>query len=225
MCLTRYPRWTRVRLLPTPYPAHREGDIVLRDGSTAHVRPLRPTDEPDLLAFFRALSEESRFCRFFSVSLDLAREASRESDPDYVRTFGLLALGGGPPRIVGHALYSLIRDGWAEVAVEVADAYQGRGLGTILLGQLAEVAAANGIQFFEAEVLPTNYRMIDVFRRLGYPVEVHTALDLIRVSFPTSLTTEALDRFDRREQIAAASAVQSVLRPRSVAVIGASRRR
>ena len=42
------------------YPAHREADVVLRDGSTVHVRPVRPDDEPRLLALLRGLSEEAR---------------------------------------------------------------------------------------------------------------------------------------------------------------------
>ena len=58
--------------MSTPYPAHREADVVLRDGSTVHVRPVRPDDEARLLAFFRSLSGESLTLRFFSPAVDLA---------------------------------------------------------------------------------------------------------------------------------------------------------
>ena len=60
----------------------------------------------------------------------------------------------------------------AEVAFTIADEFQRRGLGTILLGQLAEMAVANGIQEFEAEVVASNHAMLHVFRESGFPLEV-----------------------------------------------------
>ena len=129
-----------------PYPSHREADVVLRDGSTAHVRPVRPDDEPRLLAFLQGLSEESRTLRFFSPAVNLATEAHRSAQVDYERTFGLIATVGAEDRIVGHALYAAGRDDRAEVAFAVADDYRGHGLATLLLGHLAEIAAAKGIR-------------------------------------------------------------------------------
>ncbi len=79
---------------------------------------------------------------------------------DHGRTFGLLALAGLDERVVGHAFCVVATDGdHSDVALAVADDYQGRGLGTILLGQLAEAAAANGVRVLEATVLPENYRI------------------------------------------------------------------
>ena len=95
----------------------------------------------------------------------------------------------------------------------------------LLLGQLAEHAAANGIHQFVAVVLPTNFRMLGVFRDSGFPIVTHTGPDEIHLELPTSLTPEAVERFERREQIGAVSALAHVLRPASIAVIGASRRR
>ncbi|HWP28309.1 MAG TPA: hypothetical protein VNM50_02105, partial [Chloroflexota bacterium] len=66
------------------YPAHLEADVVLRDGSTVHVRPVRPEDESALLQLFQGLSEEARTLRFFSATTNLAAEAHRESHVDYV---------------------------------------------------------------------------------------------------------------------------------------------
>ncbi|MBI4491754.1 MAG: GNAT family N-acetyltransferase [Chloroflexi bacterium] len=197
----------------------------MRDGSTVHVRPVRPDDEPGLLAFLRALSEPSRSLRFFSPAVNLVAEAQRESQVDPTRSFGLVATAGPEGRVVGHASYEILTHDRAEVAFAIADEYQGRGMGTILLGHLAEVAASSGIQVFEAWVLPTNYQMLDVFRKSGFRVEVRTLPDALLVTFPTSLTEEAIERFDRREQIAAVNALQAFLSPRSIAVIGASRQR
>jgi acyl-CoA synthetase (NDP forming) len=101
---------------------------------------------------------------------------------------------------------------------------QGRGLATVLLAHLAQVAAARGITTFTATVLPENKRMISVFRESGFPVEVHASPDGIEVEFPTELGAEARRKFEDRDRVAAVAAVRRVLRPRSVAVVGASRR-
>ena len=210
-----------------PRPSHQAGDVVLRDGSTVKVRPLKPDDEHRLLEFFRSLSEESRWLRFFSIVKDklLAAEAHREAAVDFVRTFGLIALTGGEERVIGHALYSAIGEDHADAAFAVADDYQGRGLGTMLVGQLAQIAAANGIQVFEADVLASNHKMIGVFRRSGFPIKVSVSTGQLHVTFPTSLTSSALEQFEQREQVSAVNALRLFLSPHSVAVIGASRNR
>ena len=98
--------------------------------------------------------------------------------------------------------------------MEVADAMQGNGLGTILLGQLAEAANEVGVQVLDAEVMAENHRMIKVFRDSGFPVKTHTVPGVILVEFPTSLSPEALERFERREQVAAAAAMRAFFAPR-----------
>jgi acetyl coenzyme A synthetase (ADP forming)-like protein len=200
-------------------------DIVLRDGSTVHVRAVRHEDEAAMASFLRALSQRSRALRFFSAATDLDGQARRTVDVDGAGAHGLIALRGPAGEIVGHAGYVRDEDGAAEVAFAIADAYQGRGLATALLGHLAGAARDHGITSFIAEVLPENHRMIDVFRESGFPVEVSAGRDVMTVRLPTELTAGAWERFHRREQTASVAAVTSVLAPRSVAVIGASRRR
>jgi acetyl coenzyme A synthetase (ADP forming)-like protein len=134
-------------------------------------------------------------------------------------------MSGANGRIVGHAMYALTGTGRAEVAFAIADAYQHQGLGTILLGELAQVACSRGIRVFEAVVLPHNHRMVAVFRDSGFPVQIHAAPDEILVEFPTELTDQALEQFEQREWTAAVNAVHGFLHPRSVAVVGASRQR
>lgn len=110
--------------------ARRDGDVVLRDGSTVRVRVMQATDEKLLLALFRSLSAESRWLRFLSSASGsaLAAEAHREACVDYCRTFALIALTGAEDRIVGHAFYTAITDDRAEVAFAIADDYQRREL-------------------------------------------------------------------------------------------------
>jgi hypothetical protein len=94
-----------------------------------------------------------------------------------------------------------------------------------MLAHLADAAVAQGIDTFTAVVLPGNHRMISMFRESGYPVRLSSQPDEIEIEFPTSLTPEGRHRFERREQIGAQAAVGHVLRPASIVVVGASRRR
>jgi acetate---CoA ligase (ADP-forming) len=204
------------------YPAHREADVVLHDGSTLRLRPVRPEDAEALRGFFEGLSLQSRAFRFFSGAIDLERAAAMLADVDYADRYGLLAERGG--RVVGHGLYVGGPEEQAEVAFAVAEELQGQGLGTILLAHLAEVAAEHGYTGFVANVLPQNHRMIEMFRESGLPTETAAEPGLLRVEMPTAFTAAARDRFEDRDRVAARAAVRSVLEPRSLALVGASRR-
>jgi acetate---CoA ligase (ADP-forming) len=208
------------------YPRHREADVVLRDGSTVHVRPVRADDAPAVRAFFQRLSPESTSLRFFSGFPDLDSAVRWATELDYQRRYGLVATGG-EGAVLAHAGWERQPDrpDRAEVAFAIADAMQGKGLGTILLGQLAEAADQAGVTVLAAEVLPQNHRMVRVFRDSGFPVTTSAVPGVVLVELPTSLSPEALDRFEQREQVAATAAMRAFLEPRSVAVIGASRRR
>lgn len=209
---------------PSPH-LHRDGDVVLRDGSTVRVRQMRREDEPFLIALFESLSEESRWFRFFSPAKGsaLASEAHREANLD--RAFSLVALSGAEERVVGHAFYAVLDEHRAEVAFTISNDFQGRGLGSILLCQLAEVAAADGIQIFEAEVIAANHAMLHVFRESGFPIEVKASAGELHVTFPTAFTAGAVERFEHREASGAVNALKRFFYPRAVAVIGASRKR
>src|SRR6478609_571730 len=180
--------------------------IALRDGSTAHVRPVVPADAPALRTFLEHLSDNSRWLRFFSLGVNLDKAAERAAAGDRPEGYGLIVTTR------------------AEVAFAVADEMQGRGLATVLIAHLAQVASARGVTTFTATVLPENRRMISVFRESGFPVEVRASPDGIEVEFPTELGEDARRKFEDRDRIAAVAAVERVLRPRSVAVVGASRR-
>jgi acetate---CoA ligase (ADP-forming) len=207
------------------YPAHREADVVLRDGSTVHLRPVRCGDEAALLDLFDRLGRDSRTLRFFSGAPDLEGAAREMADVDYTERYGLVAMRGEGGQLVGHGTYLHGAPGRAEVAFAVADELQGQGLGTILLAHLAEVAEDNGIALFVAEVLPQNHRMVEVFRESGFPVEIRSIPEAIEVQLPTSFSAAAVERFEDRDRHAAEAAVGRFLRPRAIAVVGASRRR
>jgi L-amino acid N-acyltransferase YncA len=174
------------------HPQHRQADVVLRDGSTVHVRPVRATDAPAVRAFFEHLSPKSIGLRFFSGFPDLDRAVRWATDVDQHR-YGLIATSSADGRVVAHA-------GWerepdhperAEIAFAIADAMQHNGLGTILLSQLTQAADQAGVAVLSAEVLPQNYRMLHVFRDSGFPLTTRTLPGVILVELPTSLSPGA----------------------------------
>lgn len=196
---------------------------MLRDGSTLAVRPIRQEDEADLARFFTDLSMESRVFRFFMAIANADALAKKMVDVDYTTRYGLVAVAGPERHIVGHAMYVETGPRKAELALAVADEYQRRGLGTILLGQLAEAADAAGIEVLEAIVRPENHLMIKMLRESGFPVTATSEPGEVHAELPTALTPEGLRLFEDRERIASVAAVGHLLAPRSVAVVGASR--
>jgi acyl-CoA synthetase (NDP forming)/RimJ/RimL family protein N-acetyltransferase len=199
-------------------------DVVLRDGSTARLRPVAPRDAGALQAFLEGLSIESRWQRFFTAGADLAGVARWAADVDARDGYGLVATVGDPERIVGHACFERTGEARAEVAYEVADAFHGRGLGTILTAHLAQAAHADGIERFTADVLPENHDMLEVLARSGFPHDVARSGSQLTVELPTALSAAVVDRYLERERSAAAAAVSHFLEPESVAVVGATAR-
>jgi len=200
-------------------------DVALRDGSTVHVRRIRRSDQGELRAFFASLSIESLAYRFFSAGISEATAARYAVDVDYHQRFGLVALHGTEPHIVGHAMYAATSSDSVEVAFVLSDEMQGRGLGTVLLAHIAQAAAARGFETLEAEILPQNRRMLEVIRESGFPFELEAVPGAVRARSPVSMTPAAIRRFEQRDHTAAVAAVSKILRPKSVAVVGASRSR
>ncbi len=197
-----------------------EADVVLEDGSIVHVREAHPEDHDILVTFVKSLSASTMFARF-TEAIGLA-EAVRRLSPD-PQNYALLAIRDG--RAIGHAVFSRSGKETAEVGLVVMDEFQGKGLGTILLGELAEAAQSEGINVFQARVVPDNYQMLKVLRDLGFPTSLSTMPGSVMVTFPTSIEKETVDAFDRRDANAAIAAMRKFLTPKGVAVIGASRDR
>jgi acetyl coenzyme A synthetase (ADP forming)-like protein len=197
-----------------------ETDVVLRDGSLAHVQPVRSEDRLLLERFFKNLSADTIYLRFLHPVK--SEDAIRGLLPDD-RQFALLALR--EDMVIGHAIYTRSHINKAEPAVVVIDEFQGKGLGTILLGQLAQAAVAEGISEFEAHVATENAHMLKVLCELGFPTILKSEPGFIRVTFPASLLPEALAHFDQRDAVAAIAAMEKFFRPRGIAVIGASHQR
>ncbi len=147
--------------------------VALRDGSRVTVRPISPQDAEPLRAGFERLSEESRYRRFLSPLNELSGPVLRYfTEVDHHDHEALIAMAADGTLVgVARSVRSQSDPQVAEVALTVADDWQGRGLGTALLGLLADRARAEGIRRFTALLLATNSAMLDLFEDLG-PIRI-----------------------------------------------------
>ncbi len=205
-----------------PYPAHREADVVLADGSTIHIRPIRPEDGEALLALHSRFSERTRYLRYFSPYPRIPqRDLRRFVNVDHVDREAYVAVLGDDLIAVGR--YERLDPDSAEVAFVVEDAHQGRGVSSVLLEHLAAAAREAGIRRFVAEVLPENAKMMRVFTDAGYVVDRHYDDGVVALRFDTAETARSIEVARGREQRTEARSIARLLAPASVAVVGVGR--
>jgi len=203
------------------YPAWWEADVVLLDGTTTRIRPIRPGDSDALQAFHTAQSERSTYFRFFHPLERLpARELERLVGVDHRDRVALVAVTGADERIIGVARYDRVDPESAEVAFNIADAHQGKGLGSVLLEHLAAAARERGVRRFTAEVLPSNGRMLGVFRDAGYEVHQRSGDGVVEVTFGIDPTDRSVEVMADREHSAEARSMRALFEASSVLVVG-----
>lgn len=196
--------------------------VILADGRIAHIRPLGPDDRDAVLRLHRNLPERDRYFRFFTTSPAAVEPVSEEIvQPGDVHR---LALGGFlGDELVGVAHSQVLADPTeAEVALAVDHRYQARGLGTLLLEHLASTARQRGVRRFVAEVLKENASVIQLFRDAGMPMTMQSENSSYRVQM--NLVEGYPPEVGERERQAEVASLRAILRPHSVAVVGASRR-
>jgi acetyl coenzyme A synthetase (ADP forming)-like protein len=215
---------TRPRFFPPPYQdAPESGRLILRDGQTAQLRLARPEDRQGLQEFFASLSPESRRRRFFSANLptdDLLAAMADSANPKQSLTLLAWRTRQDKPGIIAVGSYFATERNTAEVAFAVAEEFQGKGLGTLLLERLAVLAARNGFTRFCAMTHPENRAMREVFRESGFEVREAGTLD---VDFSIVPTERSVERFELHDRIATIASLRPFFHPNAVAVVGASR--
>ncbi len=149
------------------YLADPEQGVTLRNGASVRVRAIRPDDEPRLMALCRRLSPRTVYQRFFSVRRLLPEEAHAFANVDYRQRMAVVAeVGDGPePELVGVARYGPSDEGTADIGLVVADAWQGLGLGSLLLEEILRAGEQRGIHQFSADVLTDNRRALRLLAR------------------------------------------------------------
>jgi RimJ/RimL family protein N-acetyltransferase len=136
------------------------------------LRPIRPGDAPGLTQLYDRLSPESAYQRFFAVMRRLPPDWARIlADVDHDRRAAIVAAGPDGELITVARYCTEPGADEAEIAVVVQDAWQGRGLGTILLSALLDHAVSRGITKFLAYVLADNHRMLRLIGRQGVVTE------------------------------------------------------
>src|SRR5215475_4001800 len=142
----------------------------LRDGRPIEIRALRPTDEAGMLDAINHTNTESLRRRFFVTKRAFSdKEKAFFMNADFVNHVALVAeiANDGRRAIIGGGRYIVTRPGEAEIAFVVIDAYQGQGIGTLLMRHLSVIARAAGLKELIAEVLPENAPMRKVFGKFG----------------------------------------------------------
>ncbi|WP_238455261.1 GNAT family N-acetyltransferase, partial [Micromonospora sp. ATA51] len=198
-------------------------DVLLSDGTTVQLRQIRPDDAPAIVAMHARFSERTRYLRYFSPYPRIPeRDLQRFVNVDHRDREAFVVLAGG--RIVAVGRYERLGPGSpeAEVAFVVEDAYQGRGIGSVLLEHLADAARRFGIGHFVAEVLPANGAMLRVFSDFGYQVQRQFADGVVHLNFPIAPTEATLEVQRGREHRTEARSIARLLAPRGIAVYGAS---
>jgi ribosomal protein S18 acetylase RimI-like enzyme len=158
----------------------------LRDGRRIEIRALHKDDREDMLAAVGRTSGASLQRRFFGIKRGFSEaETAFFMDIDFDKHVALVALleEDQRPAIVGGGRYVLVRDGEAELAFLVIDAYQRQGIGRLLMKHLIMIAQARGLRALTAEVLPENAAMLRLFKDFGFqtlPQPDFSAVHLVR---------------------------------------------
>lgn len=208
--------------LPSAASADAGWEGLAADGGIVRIRPACVDDEQSLHELCRLSSDRTLFLRFFAINRRAAdrylTSLARPSDADHV---ALVAESGG--RVVAIAGWERVADDTAEVALLVADAHQVRGIGTLLLEELARRARFHGIRRLVADVLPENRRMLGVLAASGLHAVNDVEVGVVHSLLTTAVDVEALAMMDEREGLAEVASLEPLFAPRHVAVIGASR--
>ncbi len=167
------------------YPAELERTVELRGGETVMIRPIRPDDEPLVKEMFYSFSEQTVYLRYHGQLKSMPHNKLQVfCNVDYETEMALVGVVGPPghEEIIGVGRYMTdAAKGSAEMAFVVADAWQRKGLGTLLFDRLVEIGQSRGIRKFTADVLAENSGMLKIFHRAKMNVETATEEGVVRV--------------------------------------------
>jgi acyl-CoA synthetase (NDP forming)/GNAT superfamily N-acetyltransferase len=198
-------------------------DVVLLDGRVAQIRDVVESDRDGLVAMHVEASDLSLYRRFFSLSRDAAeRFVSRVCDPSN-GIVGLVAISNGEP--CGLATAARSGGGTAEVALFVADAVHGCGVGTLLLEHLLTAPNLRDVVTFQADVLTSNAPMLEVFRAAGFGISTQSDRSTVHLEIDPRVSHNVVAAATAREATAEHRSLIALQEPRSIAVVGVSRER
>jgi GNAT superfamily N-acetyltransferase len=147
-------------------------------GREVHIRRVWRSDQRDLERFYDELSPASRRQRFLGYQAGLSGRLARTfCTPDHNHSEGFVAVlgGSGDPRIVGHLCLAQAGERRLELALAVADAHQGYGIGRELLEQAIEWACRHRVEALVASAFADNSRVVRLLSSAPYPALVKPA--------------------------------------------------
>ncbi len=208
---------------PAGYPAEWEFDGLLRNGEAVVVRPIRPAEAPALVGLGGATSPGTHQHVLLASPVLSPEAAARFSQVDYDVRMAFVALVSD--ELVGLASYDRpdMRVPAAEASFVVAGARQGHGVTTLLFESLAEYARTTGILRFTTEVRAQNTALLELFAATGLRCTRRNGPATVRVEIDLRPTPAYRAACDQREAMAEVASVAAILRPRSIAVVGAGR--
>src|SRR5262245_9135056 len=198
-----------------------ESDVVLRDGSTIHLRPMRPADVPVL----RQLVDADRATRAGQVPERRLPFPFESGVPADRHAFVLVGETGGRVEAVASYQRNDAAQDHAEVLFAIAPPLQGRGVGTRMLELLARAAWLENIRTFDAWIRRDNDAVVRMFLDSGYSTEQRLEDGYCRVTLSLEHTQTYQDRAAERSEAAATASMKSFFEPRTVAIVGAGRER
>ncbi|MDT5245468.1 MAG: hypothetical protein QOD36_2844 [Mycobacterium sp.] len=155
-------------------------EAKLLDGGLVSLRRLDRDDLGAIIALSETLTESERYFRFFTAYPAYLKNWARSLAERSNKQFALGAFESG--RLIGVASYFMCNEpGCAEVAIVVAHQEHMRGVGTVLLGRLGQIARDNGLERFVADVLAENHLMRKVMSDAGWPCTIHADGSELRV--------------------------------------------
>ena len=212
-----------------PFPtqdAPGSGRLTLRDGMSARIRTARASDQEMMANFFAALSKQSRLRRFFSLTPPDTKILSSFCDTNDARkqlTLIVTRLEGNTETIIAIGSYAVRDANAAEIGLAVADAYQGKGIGTLLLERLALIAATQGIRHFWAMTMFENQPMIEVFRRSGFECRTKADQGVVEIELDLTPSAASVEHAQLRDRVSTVASLRPFFQPSAVAIVGASR--
>ena len=168
------------------FPGDVERVVVLRNGASLRLRPIRPDDAPRLMALCHRLSPRTIYQRFFSPRRLRPEEAYAFANVDYRERMALVAEvdTGQEPDLIGVARYGIAKEAAvADIGLVIEDGWQGLGLGPILLKEILHAGAQRGIRHFRADVLTENRRALRLLARYTHIAQSSTSDGVTSIAF------------------------------------------
>ncbi len=201
---------------------------ILKDGTSVNLRAIQPEDIDRLIAFFNRLSRRTIFLRFHYHRDELPREEAKAlCTLDYKNEFAIVATTGegSEEKITGVGRWGLLNNlGQAMMTLTVEDTYQGKGLGTVIIEHLANIARSQGIQALMVPALAESPESLKVLEDAGFKKDGEVERGVYRMLLTLEPNLVLEQKSAQREEKATIASLRAFLTPRTVAVIGASPR-